>query len=249
VTSTDTTTAPTSITTEFRVRNEGEAYGAYAALTGANLSGALAALSGYDSDVGFYMQIRFTANATDSTLLINQVYCPTNVDSTYMAEDGSVTLVGPNPTDVTTMYLASDDSTITTFTGSGTKAFSGSATYFGQNIYFIRRDSGGEILCTLKTQPQAMTVGDNGDVNLFFGDEIQLAQSSEVTLIKAAVDAYLDAAISDVLADTAAIEELVNADEVHTTSTIQKLRAGTATVLLTKNHSGRALVDFQAVEP
>jgi hypothetical protein len=50
------------------------------------------------------------------------------------------------------------------------------------------------------------------------------------------------AVIDDVL-------NLVAADEIHSASTIEKRLRGTATVLLTKNHSGTPLSTFQAVDP
>jgi hypothetical protein len=50
-------------------------------------------------------------------------------------------------------------------------------------------------------------------------------------------------------ADLAAIRDLVEADEIHTGTTIQKRLRGTATPLLTKNWTGRPLLDFQAIQP
>jgi hypothetical protein len=45
------------------------------------------------------------------------------------------------------------------------------------------------------------------------------------------------------------VKNLVEADEIHTPTTVEKRLKGTATVLLTKNHSGTPLATFEAVEP
>lgn len=50
-------------------------------------------------------------------------------------------------------------------------------------------------------------------------------------------------------ADIAAIKALVEADEIHTSTTIQKRQRGTSTVLLEKAWTGRPLENFQAVDP
>lgn len=50
-------------------------------------------------------------------------------------------------------------------------------------------------------------------------------------------------------ADVIAIRNLVEADEVHTLTTIQKRQRGTATVLLEKNWTGTPLNNFQATQP
>jgi len=50
-------------------------------------------------------------------------------------------------------------------------------------------------------------------------------------------------------ADIDAIRGLLEADEVHTPTTIQKRQRGTPTVLLTKNVTGTPLSNFQAVQP
>jgi hypothetical protein len=191
----DTTTAPANMTFEFRVRNPSGSYGSYQSLTGANLSGALSALSGYDSDLGFYMQIRVTATSADVFRILNQVFVRTNIDNTFLWPDATITLQGPNPTDVTRVVRLSDNTVLYSFTGAGTFEFTVGAN-FGVECFLRREDSGATVL--MRTLPKTifLTTGNNGICPLFYGDEIQLAQSSEVALIKSAVDAYLDVAIS-----------------------------------------------------
>lgn len=80
-------TAISGLTYEFRVANAGVGdWTTYAPLDGANLSSALATLSGYDSDNGFDMQIRVTASTTDATRFITTIKMPTNVDSAFSPE-------------------------------------------------------------------------------------------------------------------------------------------------------------------
>lgn len=191
---TNVTTAP-GLTAEFRLRNPGGTYGAYQSLTGANLSGAIAALSGYSSDVGVYMQVRLTATSNDATRVLNKVYMPTNVDNTYVAPDATVTLAGPNPTDETSMYLLSDDTLLETFTGAGTFSFSAAANFLEQ-VYFIRRDSGGFEIMRTRSAPQALLLGDNGTVALFAGAEVQLAEAPILSALDALIRERLDVVIS-----------------------------------------------------
>jgi hypothetical protein len=159
------------------------------------LSAALSSLSGYDSDDGFYMKIKITTTTTDSTRIINQVYMPTNVDNTYIAPDASLTIRGTEVTDYIEMHLSSDDSLIYTFTGSGLKSFAASS-YFQQNVYFIRYNSSAVELMRTEANPISLSLGDNGNVDLFIGAEIQLVEAPDVASIKSLVDLYLDAAIS-----------------------------------------------------
>lgn len=197
--SSDTTTAPSSLTIEFRIKNPTGSYGSYAALTAANLATAISGLSGYNSDTGLVMQLRVTATSDDSSRIFNQAIVYTDVDNTYVAKDASITLLGPNPTDVTKMYLFSDDTELATFTGAGTHQFSAAANFL-EEVYFIRRDSGGFEIMRTRSSPQALQLGSNGNLSLFAGEEVQLAQAPDVADIKAKVDLYLDAAISSRLA-------------------------------------------------
>lgn len=61
------------------------------------------------------------------------------------------------------------------------------------------------------------TVDDNGTVALFYGAEIQLAQSADVASIKAVVDAYLDATISSRASQTTANAIKSNTDLIPAT--------------------------------
>lgn len=196
----DTTTPPTGVTIEFRVKNPSGAYGSYVNLDGANLAAAIPALSGYDIYKGLDLQLRFTATTTDSTRVINQVILRTDVDNTYIAPDATVNLLGPNPTDVTTLYRFSDNAVLGSWTGSGTKEISNAAGNFLQSVYFIRRTFDNYEIMRTRSMPQSLLVGNNGDVYLFAGAEVQLAQSSDVSAMKVKIDAYLDAAISSRLA-------------------------------------------------
>lgn len=201
---TDTTTAPSGLTFEFRLRTPSGSYGAYQALSGANLSGAIAALSGYDSDVGLYMQLRVTATSTDATRILNQVYVLTNVDNTYVAPDATITIQGADPTDIVRIYRNEGggpalDTVLYEFTGSGTFSFSAAANFLNE-IYIVRYSSSDQIIMSTRSTPSVLVLGDNGVRSLFSGDEIQLAQVADITAIKTLVDTYLDAAISSRLA-------------------------------------------------
>lgn len=71
--------------------------------------------------------------------------------------------------------------------------------------------------------------------------------SDNPTAIASAVWAHLSGAL--VASGVPAIRNLVEADEVHTPTAIQKRQRGTSTVLLEKAWSGHPLKDFAAVQP
>jgi len=191
---------------DFACRVPGTAYPAYQALTGANLSGAIAALTGYDEGgAGLEMRLRVTATGDAEFRRLQQVSLRTNIDpDAWTVFDSSITFNGPNPTDVIRIRRLSDLSAnppvnLYSFTGGGTTELSVGAN-FGEECFFVREDSTGVVLMRSLPFTKVLGFGDLGDVALFYGAEVQLAQSSEVLSIKAAVDAYLDVAVSTRLA-------------------------------------------------
>jgi hypothetical protein len=188
-------------TAEFAMRVPGTSYPAYAALTGANLGTAFAALTGYAAGgSGLEMRIKITAGQTNPFTRFNQISLPTNVDpALWTVGDATIHFEGPNPTDVVKVLRFSDDAVLYTFTGAGEQSFAVGAN-FDVEVYFRRETSTGTVLMRTLPATQRVNFGDNGFVALFYGAEVQLAQSSEVLSIKAAVDAYLDVAVSTRLA-------------------------------------------------
>lgn len=200
VTYTLTTTPPTSISYEFAVKNPADvSWSSWTSLTGANLNAALSSLSGYDSDVGLNIKLKVTTSLTDSTNKINLVYFTTDIDNTYKANEAYITLNGVNSTDIIKILKTSDDSELYSFTGGGRHDFY-CGTNYGVSAYLNRYNSSSVLLMSTKSTPLTLTIGDNGEYNLFFGNEIQLAQSPAVDQILQAVSSYLDATVSSRLA-------------------------------------------------
>jgi len=160
------------------------------------LSAELASLTGYSINDGFRMKLKLTGTFDDPYRFIQQLSMPTNLSvGSWALKDSFFTLQGPNTTDIVLVKRASDDVTLYTFTGSGVQGFDIDSN-FGVSCYFVRNTSLSKTLMTTIMEPQALTIGDNGIVNLFYGSEVQLAQSSEVTLIKEKVDSNLDVQVS-----------------------------------------------------
>jgi hypothetical protein len=188
------------MTLEFAVRNPGAAFGAYQALTPANLSGAIAALSGYSANDGLEMRVKITAAGADDYRTISQISLPTNINpAAWTLDDASIDFQGAGATDVVKIIRASDFTELYSFTGGGVKTFTVGAN-FGVDCFVRREDTSAVVL--MRTLPQTFRIkfGSNGTIPLFYGAEVQLAQSAEVIAIKATVDAYLDASISSRLA-------------------------------------------------
>jgi hypothetical protein len=194
---------------EFACRVPGTTYPAYQALNGTNLSGAIAALTGYsEGGSGLEMKLLVTATGNAEFRRLQQCSLRTNVDpDAWDVFDSFITFNGPNPTDVIRIRRladlgASPPINLYSFTGGGLHNFDVAAN-FGEEVFFVREDSVGTVLMRSLPFTQFLGYGNLGEVNLFYGEEVQLAQSSQVAEIKAKVDAYLDVAISSRLAASA----------------------------------------------
>jgi hypothetical protein len=188
-------------TIEFAMRVGGGTFPAYAPLTGANLVSAFAALTGYDAGgAGLEMRVRVTSGQTNPFSKYNQISLPSNVNpSLWSVGDATITLQGTGATDVTKIVRVSDNAVLYTFTGSGTKSFTVGAN-FNTEVYLRRELASGTVLMVTLPNTQRVNFGNNGTIPLFYGSEIQLAQSSSVDAINTLVTARLDATVSSRLA-------------------------------------------------
>jgi len=191
---------------QFAVKNGGAAtWSSYSDLNGTNLAASISALSGYSAGgAGLDMRIKVVGTGAAEFRRLQQCSLRTNIDpSLYTVADSSITFAGPDPTDVIRIRTVADPNTnLYSFTGGGTKDINVGAN-FGTEVFFIRENATGTILMRSSPYTQILGYGNLGTVNLFYGEEVQLAQSSQVAEIKAKVDAYLDVAISSRLATSA----------------------------------------------
>jgi hypothetical protein len=180
---------------EFACRVPGTTYPAYQTLNGTNLSGAIAALTGYNAGgSGLEMRILVTATGNADFTRLQQCSLRTNIDpTTWTLFDSSITFNGPNPTDVIRIRKFSDlgedpPVNLYSFTGGGEHPLDVGAN-FGEEVFFVRENSAGVVLMRSLPSTQILGYGNLGEVNLFYGDEVQLAQSSVVDAIKILVEA------------------------------------------------------------
>lgn len=96
---------------------------------------------------------------------------------------------------MTRVIRASDLTILYSFTGSGTKEFT-VGNNFDTEVFFRRELPDGTVIMRTLPATQRINFGNNGVVPLFYGAEVQLAQSADVSAIKTVIDTYLDAAIS-----------------------------------------------------
>jgi hypothetical protein len=120
--------------------------------------------------------------------------------------DSSITFAGPNPTDVIRIRRLSDlgadpPVNLYSFTGGGTKDIDVGVN-FATEVYFVREDASGTVLMRSLPYTQKLSYGNLGTVNLFYGDEVQLAQASTLASLDAFVQSRLDATITSRLAST-----------------------------------------------
>jgi hypothetical protein len=110
-----------------------------------------------------------------------------------VVRDSFITFNGPNPSDVIRIRRLSELGSsppvnLYSFTGGGLHTLDVGAN-FGEEVFFVREDSSGTVLMRSLPNTKILAYGDLGEVNLFYGEEVQLAQSSTVELIKILVEA------------------------------------------------------------
>jgi hypothetical protein len=151
---------------EFGLSTATGAYAAYQALSPANLVAALSGLSGYSAGDGLKMKVRITALTNDPNRAFSQLSMPTNINpSLWDLTDSTITFTSVQPTDTVEVRKLSDNSLIYTFTGGGQKGISAEL-YYGHQVYFVRKTSGGATLKTTIATPLTVTVNNNGSVDL-----------------------------------------------------------------------------------
>jgi hypothetical protein len=134
------------------------------------------------------MKLKITSGANNLFQFVTQISLPTNIDpSLWVLDDSFINIRGLEATDTVEVKKASDNITLYTFTGAGIKSFTLGLNY-DVSVYFVRKDSLGNVLLSTIKIPIILTIGDNGIVNLFYGSDVQLAQNSDIALIKTKVD-------------------------------------------------------------
>lgn len=186
VTPTIQATNPTYLSYTFRIKTTTGAWSASANLDATNLSTAISGLSGYSSNTGFLLEVTATAINTSATTRLDFIRLATNTDTNYKAYDAYLYPAGANPTDVVECRKLSDNTLIGQTTGNNKLELSASD-YFGIQAYLVRKTAGSIEINRTQNTPFTIKFGNNGTINLYSGDQIQLAQNPDVTEIKTAV--------------------------------------------------------------
>ena len=179
----------TLVTAEFSVRVPSNDWPVLTALTGANLASAIPGLTGYSAGgSGLEMKVKVTALTTNPYTKFNMISLPTNIDpALWVLGDAFIKLNGPASTDVTRAYRASDDVELYAFTGSGVKELAVGDNFLTE-VYFRRENASGRVLMTTYPQTIALNFGYIGEVHLYYGDQIQVAQNTDSALVMGNLD-------------------------------------------------------------
>lgn len=134
----------------------------------------------YDSNKGINFAWK-VENATDPSptrvFYFMNILC--EVDNDYVANDASITFSGGDATSKYEIVRASDNVVLYSFIGQGTHDFYLANNYLTE-VYFKRyRDVGGSYDLLLNTQytSQPLIYGDNGEILLYAGAEVQVASN------------------------------------------------------------------------
>ena len=142
-------------------------------------------LTGYDSNVGLNIRFKFVKNTQLTAWTDLAVYnIPCTIDTNYTANDGSITFEGGDATEKYEIIKASDDSVLYTFIGTGTHDL-----FIGSNldvdVYFKRYkyvNSAYVLLVNTQYTTQKLVLGNNGNILLYTGNEVQVASTDPATI-------------------------------------------------------------------
>jgi hypothetical protein len=158
------------------------------------LVNAFDALTDYDANIGFKMRWRVTALIASTSNYTNGWRFECNVDADWTAYDAYITFEGGSPTDKYEMRLLSDSSLVTEFIGVGRHDFT-LGDLGGLVVYFVRYvlvDGVYERTSSTKPTPITLVYGNNGNILLYVGSEVQVA-SNDI----AAIWAYADRSLTE----------------------------------------------------
>jgi hypothetical protein len=131
------------------------------------------------------MKTRITSTTTsvyNNALVRVDISC--SVDPNYQAADSFITFAGGSSTDKYELTKYSDDSVLFTFIGVGTHYFPTTG-LLGTQVYvrrYVKINGNYVSVVNSKVNPTTVTLGDNGTVNLYAGNEIQVASSDPSTI-------------------------------------------------------------------
>jgi len=157
-------------------------------LTITNVSSSFATISSsgaYNSNQGLIMKTRLTATSTAIfTNYVQRIDISCSVDPNYQAADSSIIFAGGSNTDKYEMVKYSDDSLLFTFIGVGINFFPTTG-LLGTQVYirrYVKIDGDYIDVINSKANPTIISLGDNGTVNLYAGNEVQVASSDPSTI-------------------------------------------------------------------
>lgn len=136
-----------------------------------------------DPSAGVEVRLRLTVPGSapvSPRRAMRQVTLRTNIaPDAWWIGDATIELQGPAATDSTAIYLA-DGTLIASLLGPGEHEIS-VGQHIDRDAFLVRRNEAGIELMRTQSSPFTLKYGDNGVMHLFSGQEVQLAQSGEVS--------------------------------------------------------------------
>lgn len=187
---TDSATPPLNISFKFAVARSTGAFTVDKLLTQANIAAALSSLNEYDRYDGVRIRLTATAINNDPTLTLNKVFWDVSHDQNYVHPNIQLSIRGIEAGETVDMCLLADDSIVRTFSVGGSQQFAGGAN-LDKQVYFNRRKSGILIYST-KYAPITLRRGNLGNIDLFAGSNVQLADASALVEQQERIATWVD---------------------------------------------------------
>ena len=133
-----------------------------------------------DPTSGFYIRIRITriSETLQPSLSFFRINTTTTADARKMQyPDGSVLVLGPASTDRINLRRLSDNALLASREGAGYIKFTSQP---GQRAYLTRRNASGVEIMRTQTAPFELNAGDAPSQAMYAGDQIQLANASDL---------------------------------------------------------------------
>lgn len=182
---------------QFSIKNTTTDWTPFVDISPVNLFNCVTQLNNYSAGTtGLDMRLKISTDYGNLITKINQISLLTDVDpDLWEIYDANIEFLGPNPNDIIKVVNFKNSEVLYTFTGGGVKEFLLNNN-FDEEVYFRRELLDGTVLMRTLPKTHKLSFGNNGKISMFYGDEIQLSETSVIGEIEKLLKERLDIKVS-----------------------------------------------------